>query len=116
MDTSSHFVEEYGLLCASHLPERTRIKWYVTMRFARFMRHPRLRWEVKRRLRELIECIKWKQGWQRLEASEHYFDATLHAEIQDAVHQSMAQALHQALEERESVQCMDLTQDAFYET
>ena len=53
--------------------------------------------EVKRRLRELIEYIKWKQGWQTMEAYEHYFDATRHADIQDALYQKMDETLRQSL-------------------
>jgi hypothetical protein len=52
---------------------------------------------VKRRLRELIEYMKWKQGWQTIECYEHYFDATRHAEIQDAIYQKMDEALKQDL-------------------
>lgn len=77
--------------------------WYVTMAVRQIHETAQAEGEVKRRLRELIEYIKWKQGWQTMEVYEHYFDAARHAEIQDSVHQSMAEALKQALEEREKV-------------
>ncbi len=35
-----------------------------------------------------------------MEAYEHYFDATLHAEIQDTIHQRMDEMLRKGLEER----------------
>jgi integrase len=71
--------------------------WYVTAIVRQIYETAQTEGEVKRRLRELIEYIKWKQGWQTMEAYEHYFDATRHAEIQDAVYQKMDEALRQHL-------------------
>jgi hypothetical protein len=42
--------------------------------------------ETQRRLRELIEYMGWKSGWETLEAYQHYFDPQRHAEIQDQLH------------------------------
>jgi hypothetical protein len=53
--------------------------------------------EVRRRLRELVEYMKWRRGGQTLEAYEHYFDAVRHAEIQDGVHARLDEALRTAL-------------------
>ena len=39
--------------------------------------------EVKRRSREFIAYTKWRQGWQTMQAYDHYFDAGRHAEVQD---------------------------------
>jgi phytoene dehydrogenase-like protein len=52
--------------------------------------------EVRRRLRELVEYMKWRRGGQTLEAYEHYFDAVRHAEIQDRVHARLDEALRTA--------------------
>jgi len=52
---------------------------------------------VQRRLRELIEYMKWRRGEQTLEAYEHYFDAVRHAEVQDRVHARLDEALRTAL-------------------
>lgn len=74
--------------------------WYITMTVRQIYETARTEVEVKRRLRELIEYIKWKQGWQTMEAYEHYFDATRHADIQDAIYQKMDETLRQSLEKR----------------
>lgn len=74
--------------------------WYITMAVRQIHETSQAEGEVKRRLRELIEYIKWKQGWQTMEAYEHYFDATRHAEIQDALHGKMAEDLKRELNER----------------
>ncbi|HEU5378354.1 MAG TPA: hypothetical protein VFV38_23265 [Ktedonobacteraceae bacterium] len=60
--------------------------------------------EVKRRLRELIEYIKWKHGWQTMEAYEHYFDAARHAEIQDMLYEHFEESLKQDLSKRKDPQ------------
>ncbi|SRR6266851_1829618 len=59
--------------------------------------------EVKRRLRELIEYMCWRRGWKTIEAYEHYFDASRHAEVQDQVHASLEAALCRALRGKTSV-------------
>src|SRR5205823_1649411 len=74
--------------------------WYVTMTVRQIYETAQTEAEVKRRLRELIEYIKWKQGWQTMQAYEHYFDATRHAEIQDVIHQRMDETLKQSLAQR----------------
>jgi hypothetical protein len=57
---------------------------------------------VQRRLRELIEYMAWKSGWNALESYQHYFDVQRHAEIQDQLHKRMETALNQALQDRPS--------------
>ena len=74
--------------------------WYVTAAVRHIYETARAEGEVKRRLRELIEYMKWRQGWQTIECYEHYFDVTRHAEIQDAVHQKLDEALKLGLAER----------------
>ena len=74
--------------------------WYVTAAVRQIYETAQTEGEVKRRLRELIEYINWKQGWQTMEAYEHYFDATCHADIQDSIHQRMDEMLKKGLEER----------------
>jgi integrase len=73
--------------------------WYVTAAVRQIYETAQTEAEVKRRLRELIEYMKWKQGWQTMEAYEHYFDATRHAEVQDTIHQRMDEVLKKDLEE-----------------
>ena len=74
--------------------------WYITQAVRQIHETAQAEGEVKRRLRELIEYIKWKQGWQTMEAYQHYFDASRHAEIQDALHRKMAQEVRRELDER----------------
>jgi hypothetical protein len=74
--------------------------WYVTAAVRSIYETAKAEGEVKRRLRELIEYMKWRQGWQTLECYEHYFDATRHADIQDVVHQKLDASLKQGLAER----------------
>lgn len=74
--------------------------WYVTAAVRHIYETAKAEGEVKRRLRELIEYMKWRQGWQTIECYEHYFDVTRHAEIQDAVHEKLDESLKQGLAER----------------
>ncbi|ASJ54153.1 hypothetical protein BP422_11705 [Brevibacillus formosus] len=53
--------------------------------------------DVQRRLRELIEYMKWKKGWEMIEVYQHYFDVQRHLEIQDKVHNLMEQSKKEAL-------------------
>lgn len=72
--------------------------WYITAAVRQIYETAQTEAEVKRRLRELIEYVKWKQGWQTIEAYEHYFDAARHADIQDVIHKKMDETLRQNLE------------------
>jgi integrase len=74
--------------------------WYVTAAVRHIYETAKAEGEVKRRLRELIEYMKWRRGWQTIECYEHYFDVTRHAEIQNAVHQKLDESLKQGLAER----------------
>jgi integrase len=67
--------------------------WYVTMAVRQIYEGSRNEPEVKRRLRELIEYMSWKSGWETLEAYQHYFDVQRHAEIQDELHKRMDRKL-----------------------
>ncbi len=49
--------------------------------------------EVKRRSRELIAYMKWRQGWQTMQSYDHYFDAGRHAEVQDELHRRFERSL-----------------------
>ncbi len=77
--------------------------WYVTAAVRQIYETAQAEGEVKRRLRELIEYMKWRQGWQTIECYEHFFDATRHAEIQDAVHQRLDESLKLGLTERQKL-------------
>jgi integrase len=70
--------------------------WYVTMAVRQIHETATMDGEVRRRLRELVEYMKWRRGGQTLEAYEHYFDAVRHAEIQDRVHARLDEALRTA--------------------
>lgn len=74
--------------------------WYVTMAIRQIYETSKTDGDVQRRLRELIEYMKWKSGQETLEAYEHYFNAARHADIQDAIHSRMDEALQQNLEKR----------------
>lgn len=71
--------------------------WYVTMAVRQIHESATTEAEVTRRLRELIEYMKWRRGEQTLEAYDHYFDAVRHADIQDRVHARLDEALRAAL-------------------
>jgi hypothetical protein len=71
--------------------------WYVTMAVRQIYDTATTDGAVQRRLRELIEYMKWRRGGQTLEAYEHYFDAVRHAEIQDRVHARLDEALRTAM-------------------
>jgi len=75
--------------------------WYVTMAVRQIYETATTDAEVKRRLRELIEYMKWRRGAQTLDAYEHYFDAVRHAEIQDRVHARLDDALRTTLTARQ---------------
>ncbi len=59
--------------------------------------------EIKRRLRELIEYMRWRRGWSTIEAYEHYFDASRHAEVQGQVHARLEAAFRSALNGKRAV-------------
>ncbi|MBI4544731.1 MAG: integrase [Gemmatimonadetes bacterium] len=71
--------------------------WYVTMAVRQIYETATTEAAVTRRLRELIEYMKWRRGEQTLAAYEHYFDTVRHAEIQDRVHARLDDALRAAL-------------------
>ncbi len=73
--------------------------WHVTMAVRQIYTTSQTEAEIGRRLRELMEYMKWKSGWQTIEAYEHYFDAARYAETQDGVHAFLDTALSQGLEE-----------------
>jgi hypothetical protein len=72
--------------------------WYVTAAVrAIYEHHGGDGSEVRRRLRELIEYMRWRSGWNTLEAYEHYFDAGRHAGVQEQVHAKLEAALRRTL-------------------
>jgi site-specific recombinase XerC len=71
--------------------------WYVTMAVRHIYETARDEGVLRRQLRELIEYMQWRRGWETLQAYDHYFDAARHAEIQDALHQRLEQSLSAAL-------------------
>ncbi len=74
--------------------------WYVTQIVRSIYETGRSEAEVQRRLRELIEYMGWKSGWETLEAYQHYFDPQRHAEIQDQLHQRLDASLQQSLRDK----------------
>lgn len=74
--------------------------WYVTQVVRSIYETGRSEAEVQRRLRELIEYMGWKSGWETLEAYQHYFDPQRHAEIQDQLHQRLNASLQQSLQDK----------------
>src|SRR5258708_30615079 len=76
--------------------------WHVTMAFREIYKHgfqdDRV---VQQRLRELIEYMKWKSGWEMVEVYQHYFKAIQYADTQDGVHARLDEVLNQRLTERE---------------
>ncbi|WP_419879511.1 hypothetical protein [Brevibacillus centrosporus] len=71
--------------------------WYVTMSMRTIYETSHTNADVQRRLRELIEYMKWKKGWEMIEVYQHYFDVQRHLEIQDKVHNLMEQSKKEAL-------------------
>jgi integrase len=73
--------------------------WYVTQIIRTIYETTRSESEINRRLRELIEYMGWRSGWETLDAYQHYFDPQRHAEIQNALHERMDAALKRVLED-----------------
>jgi len=67
--------------------------WYVTMAIRQIHETAQTEAEVKRRSRELIAYMKWRQGWQTMQSYDHYFDAGRHAEVQDELHRRFERSL-----------------------
>ncbi|MGD0696178.1 MAG: hypothetical protein ABSB82_15110 [Terriglobia bacterium] len=67
--------------------------WYVTQVMRGIYETSQGQPEIDLRLRELIEYMGWRSGWQTLEAYQHYFDPQRHAEMQDRLHQRLDAAL-----------------------
>jgi integrase len=72
--------------------------WYVTMAIREIHDTARTEAEVKRRSRELMAYMKWRQGWQTIQAYDHYFDAGRHAEVQDELHRRLERSLAAGLD------------------
>jgi integrase len=79
--------------------------WYVTQAIRRIYESARSESEINRRLRELIEYMGWKSGWETLQAYQHYFDPQRHAEIQDQLHRRLDLALEESLKQSQG-QCV----------
>ncbi len=75
--------------------------WHVTMAFREIYQHGLQENSVtQQRLRELIEYMKWKSGWETVEVYQHYFKAMQYADTQDGIHARLDEALTQQLAER----------------
>jgi integrase len=74
--------------------------WYVTQIVRSIYEMARSEAEAQRRLRELIEYMGWKSGWETLDAYQHYFDPQRHAEIQDQLHQRLNATLQKLLRDK----------------
>lgn len=71
--------------------------WYVTQAIRGIYETSRSDADINRRLRELIEYMGWKSGWETLQAYEHYFNSQRHSDIQDQLHHKMDSMLNTAL-------------------
>ena len=70
--------------------------WHTTMAFREIYKHGfRDDSTTQQRLRELIEYMKWKSGWEMVEVYQHYFKAIQYADTQDGVHARLDEALNQ---------------------
>jgi integrase len=67
--------------------------WYVTQAMRGIYETSQGQPEIDRRLRQLIEYMGWRSGWETLQAYQHYFDPQRHAEMQDRLHQRLDAAL-----------------------
>src|SRR5439155_62595 len=74
--------------------------WYVTQAMRSIYETSASQSDIDRRLRELIEYMGWKSGWETLQAYQHYFDPQRHSEIQDRLHQRLDAALKNDLARR----------------
>jgi site-specific recombinase XerC len=74
--------------------------WYVTQIVRSIYETARSEAETQRRLRELIEYMDWRSGWETLEAYQHYFNPQRHAEIQDQLHRRLDLSLQQSLRDK----------------
>ena len=74
--------------------------WYVTQAIRSIYETARSESQIDRRLRELIEYMGWKSGWETLQAYQHYFDPQRHAEIQNRLHNQLDKALKEDLAAR----------------
>jgi integrase len=72
--------------------------WYVTQMMRSIYETSHTQSEIDRRLRELIEYMSWRSGWETLQAYQHYFDPQRHAEMQDRLYQRLNAALQDELE------------------
>jgi integrase len=75
--------------------------WYVTSAIRQIYETSSKPGEIERRLRELIEYMKWKNGKATLACYEHYFDAARHREVQDVVHARLEESLRNGMAEGE---------------
>ena len=81
--------------------------WQVTMAFREIYKHGLQDGSVvQQRLRELIEYMKWKSGWEMVEVYQHYFKAIHYADTQDGIHARLDELLNQRLAEREQENLM----------
>ncbi len=73
--------------------------WLVTRSVRDIYETSKDKGEVERRLRGLVEYMKWKSE-ETLAAYQHYFDEQLDADTRDAFHQRMHEEIQQYQQER----------------
>jgi hypothetical protein len=73
--------------------------WLVTRSVRDIYETSKDKGEIERRLRGLVEYMKWKSE-ETLTAYQHYFDDQLHADTRDAFHQRMHEEIQQYQRER----------------
>ncbi len=82
--------------------------WLVTYAVRDIYETAQSKVEIERRLRGLIEYMKWKSE-ETLSAYQHYFHEQLDADTRDAFHQHLHAETQQYLEERKTGKREDLT-------
>lgn len=75
--------------------------WHVTREVRDIYETAKSKEEIERRLRGLIEYMKWKSE-ETLTAYQHYFDEQRNADTRDAFHQRMHREIQEYLEERKT--------------
>jgi hypothetical protein len=73
--------------------------WHVTLEVRDIYEHAKSTAEIERRLRGLIEYMKWKSE-ETLASYQHYFEEQLDADTRERFHQHIHQEIQEYLEER----------------
>ncbi len=73
--------------------------WHVTLEVRDIYEHAKSAAEIERRLRGLIEYMKWKSE-ETLASYQHYFEEQLDADTRERFHQHIHQEIQEYLKER----------------